>query len=210
MRRLVAALAAAVAIGAGAFAEEKVSVTFDDLPEGMPPAGFSFGVTGKGDAGAWVVREKALAQTSTDNTDYRFPVAIYEGGAWKDLTVSVRLKPISGEVDRAGGIIFRARDENHYYVVRANALEDNVRFHRVVEGRRKMLSGKNLKVTPDEWHTLAIAAEGTRFTVWFDGEKAIEATDGTFPDAGRVGLWTKADAVTLFDDLTIEAGGTSR
>ncbi len=204
--RFVAALAASVAlaVSAGALAEEKVTVTFDDLPEGKAPAGFSFGLTGKGEPGAWVVRDKALAQTSTDNTDYRFPVAFYDGGSWKDVTVSVRFKAVSGEVDQAGGLVLRAKDENHYYIVRANALEDNVRIYKVVEGRRKQFSGKNLEVTPGEWHTLEATAEGNRFTVRFDGERVIEATDDTFKDAGKVGLWTKADSVTLFDDLTIE------
>lgn len=200
-----AALAAAVLAGAAVIAADApVKLTFDDLPDGKAPAGFSFGRTGEGAPGTWVVREKALAQTSTDGTDSRFPVALYDGGPWRDLAASVRFKTISGEVDQAGGLVFRAKDENNYYVVRANALEDNIRIYKVADGRRKQFDGKDLKVTPGEWHTLAVEAAGERFTVSFDGEKVIEASEATFKDAGKVGVWTKADSVTLFDDLTVE------
>jgi hypothetical protein len=199
-----AALAALVLAAATALAADAVKVSFADMPEGKPPPGFSFGRTGEGAQGVWVVKEKALAQTSTDNTDYRFPVAIYEGGAWRDLALSVRFKPVSGEVDQAGGLIFRVKDANNYYLVRANALEDNLRIYKVVDGRRKQFDGKNLKVAPGEWHALKVEAAGSAFTVTYDGEKVIEAKDSTFEGPGKVGLWTKADSVTLFDDLTIE------
>lgn len=201
---ITAALLAGLLSGAVVAAEGAIHVTFDDMEDGKSPAGFTFGRTGNGAPGSWTVREKALAQTSTDNTDYRFPVAIYEGGQWKDFAASVRFKAVSGEVDQAGGIIFRARDENNYYMVRANALEDNTRLYRVVEGKRKQLGGKNTKVTPNEWHTLRVEAAGERLTVWLDGEKAIEERDTTLGEAGKIGFWTKADSVTLFDDLVIE------
>lgn len=204
MRRSIIAAATLLVVAAVALAGEAITVKFDGMEEGKPPTGFAFGRTGTGAAGTWVVREKALAQTSTDNTDYRFPVAIYQGGEWKDLALSVRMKPISGEVDQAGGLIFRAKDENNYYLVRANALEDNTRIYKVVDGRRKQFGGKNLKVSANEWHTLKVEAAGDKFTVSFDGAKVIEATDDTFGGRGKVGLWTKADSVTLFQDLTIE------
>jgi len=205
MRRLwLASLAAALIGGAAIAADAAKKLTFDDMEAGKPPAGFTFGRTGNGAPGAWVVKDGSLAQTSTDNTDYRFPVAIYDGGQWRDVAVSVRFKAISGEVDQAGGLVFRAKDESNYYVVRANALEDNTRLYRVVDGKRKQFGGKNMKVTPNEWHTLRVEAAGDRFAVLFDGEKVIEEKDGTFKDSGKVGLWTKADSVTLFDDFTIE------
>ncbi len=202
----VAVAVGALALAAGALSAEDaaVKIAFDDMPAGKPPAGFTFGRTGQGAPGAWVVREGALAQTSTDNTDYRFPVALYEGGAWKDLALSVRFKTVSGEVDRAGGLVFRAKDENNYYIVRSNALEDNTRLYRVVDGRRKQLGGKNHEVSPDGWHTLRVEAAGEKIAVFYDGEKVIEEKDATFPEKGNVGLWTKADAVTLFDDLAVE------
>jgi hypothetical protein len=205
MRRfLAAAIVAALSGGAIAMADGAIKVSFASMAEGKPPSGFRFGRTGQGAQGTWVVLEKTLAQTSTDNTDYRFPVAIYEGGAWKDLALSVRFQAISGEVDQAGGLILRAKDESNYYLVRSNALEDNTRIYRVVDGRRTQFGGKDMKVTPREWHTLRVEATGGAFTVFFDGEKVIEAKDDTFGDAGKVGLWTKADSVTRFDDLTIE------
>jgi hypothetical protein len=201
---LAAALVAGLCGGAVAAAEGIVKVAFRDMEAGKPPRGFSFGRTGQGSPGTWVVRDGALAQTSTDNTDYRFPLAIYEGGAWKDLALAVRFQAVSGEVDQAGGLIFRARDENNYYLVRSNALEDNTRIYKVVDGRRKQFGGKNMKVTPKEWHTLKVEAAGEKFTVYYDGEKVIEEKDATFGGPGKVGLWTKADSVTLFQDLTIE------
>jgi hypothetical protein len=205
MRRWIGvALIAALLGGAAAAAGEVVKIAFESADEGKPPRGFRFGRTGQGAPGAWVVRGKAVVQTSTDNTDYRFPVAIYEGGEWQDMALGVRFQAVSGEVDQAGGLVFRAKDENNYYLVRANALEDNTRLYKVVDGRRKQIGGKNLKVTPREWHTLRVEAAGDRFTVYYDGEKVIEERDATFPGPGKVGLWTKADSVTLFEDLTVE------
>jgi hypothetical protein len=185
-------------------AEGPGRITFDDMTQEKPPQGFRFGLTGKGTPGTWVVRDKALAQISADPTDYRFPIAVYEGGAWRDLSLSVRFKALSGKVDRAGGLIFRVRDDKNYYLVRSNALEDNTRFYRVTGGKREQIASKNIKVTSNEWHELAIEAVGNGFVVKYDGEKVIEATDETLKEAGRVGVWTKADSVTLFDDLTIE------
>ena len=97
----------------------------------------------------------------------------------------------------------RLIDSNNYYVVRANALEDNVRFYRVVKGKREQLEGANLKVSPDQWHTLGLKAEGERFTVTFNGKQLFTATDRTFGDAGKVALWTKSDSVTRFDRIEI-------
>ena len=97
----------------------------------------------------------------------------------------------------------RLADSDNYYVARANALEDNVRFYRVVAGRREQLDGANLRVSPNEWHTLGVRAEGQRFTVSFDGKKLFSATDKTFAKAGSVALWTKSDSVTRFDQVTI-------
>jgi len=98
----------------------------------------------------------------------------------------------------------RLIDSGNYYVVRANALEDNVRFYRVVKGRREELKGANIKVSPNEWHTLALKAEGDRFTVTFDGKQLFTTIDPTFASAGKVALWTKADSITRFDHIEIK------
>jgi hypothetical protein len=115
----------------------------------------------------------------------------------------VRFKPVAGTVDQAGGIAVRLATPGDYYVVRANSLEDNVRFYRVVKGKREQLASANAKVAANQWHTLALKAEGDRFTMSFDGKTLLSAQDRTFADAGKVALWTKADSVTYFDTISI-------
>ena len=174
------------------------------------PEDFTFGRTGQGEGGKWTVvadltaaKGRAIAQISKDRTDYRFPIAVYKPFLGKNLAISVRFKPIAGTVDEAGGVALRLLTPDDYYVARANALEDNVRFYRMVKGSRQQIAGANIKVSANQWHTLALKAEGDRFTVSFDGKALISAQDGTFPDAGKVALWTKADSVTYFDTISI-------
>src|SRR6266852_1800431 len=186
---------------------------FDSDLVGTVPPKFHNAHTGKGTEGKWVVladpsapsKPNVVAQTSTDTTDYRFPLLIVDEGSFQDLDLSVKFKPVSGDVDRAGGLVFRLRDPNNYYIVRANALENNYRLYHVVNGRRSQFAGANLKVTSGEWHELRVEAVGNKLTCYYDGNKKIEATDDTFKDAGKVGLWTKADSVTSFDDLKVTA-----
>jgi hypothetical protein len=179
------------------------------LVENLEPD-FTLWRTGEGEAGQWPIvtdptaaNGRAIAQVSKDLTDYRFPLAIYKPYSGKDVEVSVRFKPVAGTVDQAGGIAVRLSTPDDYYVARANALEDNVGFYRVVKGKREQLASANAKVTANDWHTLALKAEGDRFTVSFDGKAMLAAQDGTFPDAGKVALWTKADSVTYFDTISI-------
>jgi hypothetical protein len=115
----------------------------------------------------------------------------------------VRFKPVGGTVDQAGGIAVRLADPDDYYVVRANALEDNVRFYRVVSGRRQQIQGANLKVAANQWHMLGLRAEGDRFAVSFDDKPLFAAQDSTFANPGKVALWTKSDSVTHFDTIAI-------
>src|SRR5262249_2507407 len=145
-----------------------------------------------------------IEQSDADKTDYRFPLAIYRAISARNVEVSLRFKAVRGTVDRAGGIAVRVADADNYYVVRANALEDNVRFYRVVKGSRQQIEGANVKVASDVWHTLGLKAEGNRFTVTYDGKELYTATDDTFANAGRVALWTKADSVTRFDRIEIK------
>ena len=180
------------------------------MAPGAAPPGFAFARTGNGTAGEWRVVEdpgaadkKAIAQLSKDTTDYRFPLAVYQAISAKNIDVSVRFKPVGGTVDQAGGIAVRLATPDDYYVVRANALEDNVRFYRVVKGRREELKGSNTKVARDQWHTLGLRAEGDRFTVTFDGKALFTADDKIFANPGKVALWTKADSVTHFDAISI-------
>ncbi len=186
--------------------------TFDADHVGEAPSGFSFGRTGSGRVGRWIVRAdkdapsptNVLAQVDADQTDYRFPVAVANGPVLRDLRLSVKCKPVAGEVDQACGLIFRYQDENNYYITRANALEGNVRLYHVVKGNRQSFASWNGAVTTGAWHELVIEARGERFTVSWDGQQIIAAQDKTFLDPGKVGLWTKADSVTYFDNLRVE------
>jgi hypothetical protein len=161
----------------------------------------------------WVVKEepsapsggKVLAQTSTDTTDYRFPLCVYDKVIARDVEVAVRFKAISGKVDQAAGLVVRFQDKDNYYIARANALENNVRLYKVVGGNRKQFAGKNAQVSAGAWHTLKLVVKGNHLTAFFDDTRLFEADDNTFPQPGKVGLWTKADSVTYFDDLTIES-----
>jgi hypothetical protein len=203
-----------VSVEAGkAGARETVTMDFDSTAVGELPAGFSTAVTGGGGPAAWRVVEdasapsggKVLAQTSTDKTSSRFPLCIYEGLVATDVAVSVRFKPISGTVDQAAGLVARYRDKDHYYVVRANALEDNVRLYKVERGKRTQFAGVNVQVPVNAWQALTLEVNGTHFRVLLNDTLLFEADDRTFRNAGRVGLWTKADSVSYFDDLTVKS-----
>ena len=177
---------------------------------GLPPDGFTFWRTGDGDVGEWPVLKdptaivgEAIAQTSKDPTDYRFPLAIYKPISAENVDVVVRFKPNGGDVDQAGGIVVRLTTPDDYYVVRANALEGNVSFYRVVKGQREQIKGADTNVASNEWHTLGLRAEGDWFTISFEGKQLFTARDNTFAGPGKVALWTKADSVTHFDMITI-------
>jgi hypothetical protein len=187
-----------------------IMISIETMTVGTAPAEFDFGRTGQGAPAQWAVvadasvaHGRAIEQTSTDTTDYRFPLAIHKQVSAGNVEVTVRFKAVAGKVDQAGGIAVRLSDADNYYVVRANALEDNVRFYRVVKGRREQLEGANVKVTAGEWHALGLRAEGERFAIMFDGKQLFTATDRTFPGSGSIALWTKADSVTRFDQIEI-------
>jgi hypothetical protein len=170
---------------------------------------FEFAVTGRGQPGEWsIVRDdatQALAQTGTDPTDDRFPLAIYRPFSGRNVYVSIRFMPVSGSIDRAGGVVVRLTSAGDYYLARANALENNVRFYRVVGGKRQMIAGVDAPVASRAWHTLGIAARDDRFIILFNGRELFGATDAKVPGPGRVGLWTKADSVTWFESIKIKS-----
>lgn len=204
--------AAVLTLALAARAEE-VLVHFDTSPGGTPPADFSVALTGGGGPVSWVITDdptapsagKVLAQTSADRTDYRFPLCIYEPLTATDVEVAVQFKAVAGRVDQAAGLVVRFKDKDNYYITRANALENNVRLYKVVKGERKQFAGANVKVSAGDWHRLKLAVQGAHFKVFFDEKLVFEATDATFTDAGKVGLWTKADSVTYFDNLSIRS-----
>ncbi len=206
------ALVLATSRAAAQGGEKMAFVDFEDFAIGALPPGFTSALTGSGGPVAWSILEdatslagpKVLAQTSSDRTDYRFPLMILEQPRTADLTVAVRFKPVAGEVDRAAGIAVRLSDPDNYYVVRANALEDNVRLYKVVKGQRLQFAGANVKVPSGTWRELWLTARGPRFEVFLNGKSLYSATDTTFTAAGRIALWTKSDSVTYFDDLVIK------
>jgi hypothetical protein len=186
--------------------------TFDSDPVGAPPPGFEFGRTGSGTPGRWQVRAEAgapsgpavLAQVDADTTDFRFPVAVAKGVSLRDVRVQVRCKPVSGTVDRACGLVARYRDQDNYYLTRANALEGNVRLYIVREGKRSQLASWSGQIMSGSWYSYRFDLQGDHLQVYWEGKRVIDHHDSTFNDAGSIGVWTKADSVTYFDDLTAE------
>ena len=170
---------------------------------------FEFAVSGSGSPGEWsVVRDdatQALAQTGADPTDDRFPLAIYRPFSGRNVYVSIRFMPVSGNIDRAGGVIVRLTSAGDYYLARANALENNVRFYRVIGGKRQMIAGVDAPVTSGVWHTLGVAARDDRFIILFNGRELFGASDPMLSGPGRVGMWTKADSVTWFESIKIKS-----
>lgn len=201
-------------------AQQTTRIDFNNFEIGRPPKGFSFGLTAKvGKPGEWVIREdpamrergRFLAQMGADRTSRRFPVAVLDAVTAKDVDLSVRFAPISGSVDQAAGLVWRYQDEDNYYIVRANALEDNVVLYKVEKGKRTDLPlkgegrtyGKKVEVPSGQWSTLRTVAQGSLFEVFLNDQKLFTVEDSTFTGAGQVGVWTKADSVTYFDDLTV-------
>jgi hypothetical protein len=196
-------------------------IDFESDSAGQPPSAFSFALTGSGKPGVWVVRKddraadrgNVLAQTDADRTSYRFPIAVFNEVTTRDVDVSVRFRPVSGKVDQAAGLIWRYQDANNYYIVRANALEGNVVLYKVQNGKRTDLPvkgsgrtyGKKAEVPKDAWSQMGITVRGSLFTVSLNGQGLYEVEDTTFTGAGKIGLWTKADSVTYFDDFTVVA-----
>ena len=199
--RAFAILGVATALAAVAAAD---SVNFDELKAGAPPPGWTATKTGSGDA-RWTIeadptapsRPNVLKQSGTAT----YPICLKNDANLKDGFVEVKFKAISGREDQAGGVIWRAKDANNYYVARANALEDNVTIYHTINGRRTEKKRINTRVAPNQWHTFRVDFAGSHFIVTYDGRKAMEWDDDTLKDAGKVGVWTKADSVTLFDDF---------
>jgi hypothetical protein len=192
-------------------AAEPVKKDFEADAVGSPPQGFEFARTGEGSEGKWVVRvekgagkNQVLVQESADPTDYRFPVAVLKEGAYKDVTLTVRARALSGKVDQGFGMVWRYKDAKNYYITRCNADEDNCTIYHTVNGSRQAFQNHGVKVATNTWHTLKMEATGDHFIVWYDGIKVLDGKDATFKDAGKVGLWTKADSVIEFDDFVVE------
>ncbi len=195
-------------------------INFDSAQPGSAPPGWTVAMTHTGGAPKWEVlkdpsapsKPNVLAQTSSDPTDGRFPLAILDTANFQNGELTVKIKAISGKVDQGAGLVWRYRDPNNYYVVRANALEDNVVLYKVQNGRRSSIApkgtpsgtyGMKRKVPAKTWNTLRVTFNGPLFTVYFNGEKLFDVEDSTFRESGKAGLWTKADSVIYFDDFEL-------
>jgi len=180
------------------------TINFDDATPDAPPPGWTATKTGNGEA-KWTIAKDDTAPSKPNvlkqSGEATYPVCLKNGTSLKNGFVEVKFKPISGKEDQAGGVVWRAKDSDNYYIARANALEDNVTIYHTIKGKRTEKKRTDVKVASNEWHTLRVDFIGNHFTVTFDGKKAIEWDDQTFTESGMVGVWTKADSVTLFDDF---------
>lgn len=179
-------------------------IGFDTMPAGKAPSGWTMAQTGDGQA-KWAVEPDDTAPSQPNVLKQSgvaaYPVCIKNDTLLKDGFVEVKFKAVSGKVDQAGGVVWRCQDADNYYVARANALEDNVTIYHTIKGKRISFKSVSLPVKPKVWHTLRVDFVGNRFTVSFNGKVVLEAADDSIADAGKTGLWTKADSVTLFDDF---------
>jgi hypothetical protein len=183
-------------------AGEPLAWSFDDLGEGGLPEGSE--MLSDTRFGGWGVRVEpdspsppnALCQTGMGE----FPALALGDAVLTDLVMTTRFKPISGRVDQAAGLIFRVQDAGNYYILRANALEANVNFYKYASGRRSLMKEGSADVRSGEWQELRLEVSGSQFRGFLGGALVVEASDDAYP-AGRIGLWTKADSVTCFDDI---------
>src|SRR5216684_455093 len=202
------------------FTAEAEVIRFVNSVPGTLPAGWTVAMTHAGAPPRWeIVRDEStprpryvLAQISRDATAGRFPLVVWDAISFRDGEVSVAFKAVDGKVDQAAGIVWRYQDPNNYYIVRANALENNVVLYKVENGVRLSIAPKGLPsrsygvkrhIPGGEWNVLRIAFKDSSFTVFLNGERLFETEDRTFTKAGKTGLWTKADSITYFDDFSI-------
>lgn len=205
MKNLILIAMAAILLPGAALAE---TVTFDNMEPGQLPKGWLSGVTGSGSP-RWSVETDKSAPSKPNvlkqSGEGTYPWCVKKDVSIADGFVEVKFKPLSGSEDQAGGVVWRWKDGDNYYIARANALEDNITIYHTIKGSRQSFKNVNKKVAPNQWQTLRVEFQRHHFTVTFDGEKVIEADDDTIKDAGAVGVWTKADSVTLFDDFSYGA-----
>jgi hypothetical protein len=202
--------------GAGGQNQAATHIDFKDAVVGQLPAGWTADKTGKGDGSVWKVLtdktapkgSKVLAQTSSAGPNAFFNLCIAAKPIVQDLDLSVSFKAVSGQKDQGGGPIWRCKDANNYYICRMNPLEDNFRVYKVVDGKRIQLATKEeIVVKESAWHTIRVVHVGNQIRCYFNGKKLLEAKDDTFAEAGKIGLWTKADAVTSFADIVLAMPG---
>jgi hypothetical protein len=186
---------------------------FDDAALDKLPAQWTAAKTNEGPGSVWKVLadetapsgKQVLAQTSSEGPSPLYNLCVAWDTQYRDLDLSVALKAVTGKIDQGGGVVWRYKDRNNYYIARYNPLETNYRVYKVVEGKRTQLDSADVTFPPGKWHTLRIVHKGEGIQCYLDGTLHLEATDATFGEVGQIGLWSKADAVTHFDDFTVKA-----
>lgn len=211
-------IAAICLIGCSSFSERSCGPLvwdFETDEAGRCPDGWSQHQWGAGTT-RWAVQEgetgKVFGQLASENPNRHFNIAVYDRLRVKDVKLTVRLQARTGEHDQGGGLVWRYQDEGNHYIVRANPLEDNVVLYKMEKGVRTDLPllgvgrtyGVKVRELGKTWHTLGLEASGDEFTVYLDGRELCRVLDQTHTEPGKIGLWTKADAVTWFDDLTVQ------
>jgi hypothetical protein len=207
------ALPLATACRAQAEAPRAVKWSFEDAKVGKLPKAWKSDKTGKGQGSVWkVIDDKSsptgshvLAQTSSAGPNRLFNLCVLGKPKYKDLDLRVSFKAAGGKIDQGGGPVWRHQDADNYYIARMNPLEDNYRVYKVVEGRRRQLASADVKAAAGKWHTLRIVQQGSHIQCSLNGKLLLDVKDETFKESGKVGLWTKADAVTSFDAFEVAA-----
>ena len=204
----MAKIVAGLAMAALATAAQAETVGFDGDPAGSLPAGWMCGSTGGGTP-RWAAEADPTAPSRPNvlkqSGKGAFPWCVKQGASLADGVVEVKFKPLTGREDQAGGVVWRWKDGDNYYVARANALENNVSLYYTERGSRRTIKYVDAPVPGNAWHTLRAEFKGTRIRVLLDGKAYIELDDSHIAGAGAVGVWTKADSVTAFDDFSYQA-----
>ncbi|MEN6451519.1 MAG: family 16 glycoside hydrolase [Thermoguttaceae bacterium] len=182
-----------------------------DAKIGVLPEGWTAAKTGEGPGSVWKVQAdasvpggKVLAQTSADGPKRLFNLCVADKPKFRDVDISVAFKANAGKIDQGGGVVWRYKDAKNYYVARINPLEPNYRLYKVVDGKRTKVATAELKVPAGRWHVLHVVQQGNHIQCFFGNKKYLDVKDDTFPDAGKIGVWTKADAQTSFTALKAE------
>jgi len=205
---VLSAIVALLLVGGGQ--PQKKTWNFEDAKVGKLPAGWSSAKTGKGPGSVWKVLEdksapdgsKVLAQTSSEGPNRSFNLCVADKKKYKDLDLRVSFKANMGKLDQGGGPMWRYQDANNYYICRMNPLEDNFRIYKVIAGKRIQLASLDVEALAGKWHTIRVKMRGTQISCSVNGKK-LDARDGSIDRPGKIGLWTKSNAVTSFDNLAV-------
>jgi hypothetical protein len=191
-------------------AEEPFVLSLEGMKVGQLPPDWTATRTGQGPGSVWKVLKdtptpggNVLAQTSDQGPNRLFNLCVADKTSFADLDLTVDFKPVAGKLDQGGGALWRCRDADNYYLARMNPLETNFRVYKVVGGKRSQLATADVKAPAGKWYTLRIVHQGRHIQCYLDGKRYLDVQDDTFPAAGKVGLWTKADAQTYFANLKV-------